>query len=245
MSAQGGLVRGGRRGRWIAVAAACAAALGWAAASAHAATGVIDGTPLNIYADDTGRLQVAFDGSAAGEFFPPALAPANAGLNIAVGPVNNPTVPFTVYGFLGGTPFTPGAAPTVTGDGSAGNPWMLTAGFVGSGPNVPDVAVIEQVSYVNGSTDVGVLYTLISPPSNDGVPFRARVYEVANLFVAGNDAGVGVLEPGPATTGRRDQPGPGRHRATARVDAVGSVPRGPVQPDLRRRPEYRPDGCGL
>ena len=54
------------------------------AAPAHAADDAIDGSPLNIYANDNGQLQVAFDGSDTGEFYPPALAPANAGLNVAV-----------------------------------------------------------------------------------------------------------------------------------------------------------------
>jgi hypothetical protein len=197
MSAVGGLVESGRRGRWLAATTVCLASLAWTAAPARAATGVIDGTPLNIYVDDGGRLQVAFDGSATGEFFPSALAPANAGVNIATGPTNNPTVPFVVYGFAGSTPFTGGGAPTLTGDGSAGNPWVLSAAFLGTSQNAPDVLVTEQVSYVNGSTDVGVQYTLASFQTNDGVPFRARLYEAANLLVAGSDAGVGVFDPGP------------------------------------------------
>jgi hypothetical protein len=178
--------------------AACASLLAVFAAPARAATGVIDGTPLNIYVDDAGRLQVAFDGSTGGEFFPSALAPANAGLNVAVGPANNPSVPFKVYGFGGSQALTPvaGGAPTLTGTGSAATPWKLTTSFQGTDPNAPDVLIVEEVSYVDGSTDVGVQYTLMSTQANDGVPFRARLYEAANLFVGGNDAGIGVFDPG-------------------------------------------------
>jgi hypothetical protein len=197
MSTEAGRVHGRRRGRWLSVAAACACTLAWAAAPAHAATTVIDGTPLNIYVDDGGRLQVAFDGSAAGEFLPSALAPASAGVSIATGPTNNTTVPFVVYGFAGSTPFTGGGAPTLIGDGSAGNPWVLTALFLGTSQAGPDVLVTETVTYFNGSTDVNVAYKLDSFQTNDGVPFRARLYEAANLLVAGNDAGLGVFEPGP------------------------------------------------
>jgi hypothetical protein len=209
MSAEGGLVRGGRRGRWIAVAALCGSMLALSAAPARAATSVIDGTPLNIYVDDGGRLQVAFDGSATGEFLPTALAPASAGINIATGPTNNPPIPFVVYGFAGSTPFTGGGAPTLTGDGSAGNPWVLRALFLGTSQNGPDVLVTETVSYVNGSTDVDVQYTLDSFQTNDGVPFRARVYEAANLAVAGNDAGLGVFDPGPPRQVGGVNPDPG------------------------------------
>ena len=52
------------------------AALAWSAAPARAATvGTIPGSPLTIYANDNGQLQVTFNGSSTGEFFPP-LAPA-------------------------------------------------------------------------------------------------------------------------------------------------------------------------
>jgi hypothetical protein len=197
MSAVDEAVLGERRGRWVVAAVACAAAMAWAAAPARAATSTIDGTPLNIFVDDAGRLQVAFDGSGTGEFAPSALAPANAGVNVATGPANSPTIPFVVYGFAASTPFTGGGTPTLTGDGSAANPWVLTAVFLGTSQNGPDVLVTETVSYINGSTDVTVGYRLDSVQTNDGVPFRARVYEAANLTVAGNDAGLGVFDPGP------------------------------------------------
>jgi hypothetical protein len=209
MSAVGERVEGKRRGRWLVAAAACAAALAVSAASARAATSTIDGTPLNIFVDDGGRLQVAFDGSATGEFLPSALAPANAGVNVATGPTNSPTVPFVVYGFAGSTPFTGGGAPTLTGDGSVANPWVLTAVFLGTSQNGPDVLVTETVSYINGSTDVTVGYRLDSFQTNDGVPFRARVYEAANLTVAGNDAGLGVFDPGPPRQVGGVNPDPG------------------------------------
>jgi hypothetical protein len=199
MSAVGGRLHGGRRGRWLSVAAACAAALGWAAAPAHAATGLIDGTPLNIYVDDGGRLQVAFDGSATGEFFPPALAPANAGFNIAYTSASNPG-PFEVHGFLS-TPFaTDGfgdAPPQVSGNGSAATPWVLTttyhAGFLGADLSAQ---VTETLTYVNGTTEVTATY-VVTNQNDSTTPLLLRAYEVADLFVAGNDVGVGYLDAGP------------------------------------------------
>jgi hypothetical protein len=194
VSAVGELVDGERRSRWLAAGMACVAVLAWAAAPAQAATGLIDGTPLDIYADDEGRLQVAFDGSATGEFFPPGLAPGNAGLNVAIAPTNDPAAPFTVYGFQG-TSFTPTSAPVVGGDGSAGNPWTLTTGYQGTGSG-PDVFVGQRISYVNGTTDVSVSYTVLNPIGND-VAEDVRLYEAADLYVAGNDTGSAFLDPGP------------------------------------------------
>jgi hypothetical protein len=198
MNRVGELMQGERRRRWSAAALVALTALACLSGPARAATAVIDGTPLNIYADETGRVQVAFDGSPTGEFAPSSLAPANAGINIAVGPENNPAASQALYGFLG-APFTGGTTPTVTGNGSDVDPWVLTTAFQGTNGNgsPPDVIVFERFTYVNGSTDLGVQYTLVSSPTNDGVPFSARVYEAANLFVAGNDAGVGLFNLGP------------------------------------------------
>jgi hypothetical protein len=196
MSTLGQLVQGERRGRWLVAAAACLASLAWAAAPARATDAVIDGSPLNIYANDNGQLQVAFDGSATGEFFPSNLVPANAGVNVAVAKVNAPAeAQFTVFGFRG-LPFTQPAAPVVSGDGSAGNPWKLTTSYRAQTPSVDqDVVIGEVVTYVNGTTDVTVQYLVIN--SADGPnTLNVRVYEAADLYVAGSDAGVGFLDLG-------------------------------------------------
>jgi hypothetical protein len=177
----------------VVVAAVGVSMLAWAAAPARAATGVIDGTPLNIYADDQGRLQVAFDGSATGEFFPPGLMPGNAGLNVAVASTAATTEPFTVYGFQGSA-FTPTSAPVVGGDGSAGNPWTLDTGYQGTG-GARDIFVGQHISYVNGTTDVSVSYAVLNPGSND-INVDVRLYEAADLYVAGNDTGAAFLDPG-------------------------------------------------
>jgi hypothetical protein len=183
-----------KHGRWWGIAAASLACVVLSAAPAHAADGVIDGSPLNIYADDNGRLQVAFDGSTTGEFFNASLAPANGGLNVAV--TQLPTAgPFTVYGFLG-TTFASATAPAVTGDGSAGNPWVLSTSYR-TGPigMDPTIRIDEKLSYVNGSTDVAAQYTVVS--ETDAAAVRVRLYEAADLFVAGSDTGTGFFDPGP------------------------------------------------
>ena len=112
------------------------------AAPARATDAQIPGNPLTIYANDNGQLQVGFAGSATGEFFPPSLAPANAGLVVAYTQASNPQT-FQVHGFLGDTFATDGvgdAPPAVTGNGSAASPWVLTttyhAGSLGMDPAV-------------------------------------------------------------------------------------------------------------
>jgi hypothetical protein len=194
MSAVGELVRGERCGRWLVGAVAGAAVLALSAAPARAADAVIPGSPLTIFANDNGQLQVVLGTSTTGEFFPPSAAPANAGLNIALNDTAAPG-PFELHGFLG-TTFNSQTPPAVSGDGSAANPWTLTTsyrtGSIGSNPNI---RVDQTLSYVNGSTDVTARYVVVN--NSDTSTLRVRVYQAADLYVAGNDTGVGFLDPGP------------------------------------------------
>jgi hypothetical protein len=190
MSAEGGLVRGGRRGRWIAVAAACAAALAVAATPAQAADGVIPGNPLTIYANDNGQLQVAYTGSASGEFSPPTLAPAQAGLHIGLTDPVAPTT-FELHGFLA-TPFNSEVVPAVSGNGSAANQWTLTTTYrTGAPGSNPNIRVTETLTYVNGSTDVVARYVVEN--NSDTSTLRVRIYEAAHFAAPG----AGLLYPGP------------------------------------------------
>ena len=90
-------------GRWAAVVGACLTLSAIAAPPALAVDGMIDGTPLNVWANDVGRLQAAFDGAQSGEFYTGALMPNDGGLSAAVQAVgaNN----FTVCGRAGGSQF--------------------------------------------------------------------------------------------------------------------------------------------
>ena len=193
MSAMDERVLGERRGRWMVAAVACAAAMAWAAAPARAVDYTIPGSPLTVYANDAGQLQVAFTGSANGEFFPGTLGPASAGVNVAS--ETNPSAPppqqLTVYGFRGSDPLVQDAnrpSPGLAGDGSAANPYTLTLNL-----DAGLLHVQEVLTYVNGTTDVGVRFAL---DAFDNAA-TGRLFEAADLYVAGNDQGVGFLDPGP------------------------------------------------
>jgi hypothetical protein len=184
------LVLGERRGRWMVAAVACLVVMAWAAAPARAVDYTIPGSPLTVYANDAGQLQVAFTGSATGEFCCGALAPASAGVNVATS-TNPPAL--TVYGPQSLTNSLIQEAnrpsPGVTGDGSAGNPYTLTL-------NLTDGAFFhlqEVLTYVNGSTDVGVRFVLQAFDN----AVTGRLYEAADLYVAGDDQGTGFADPGP------------------------------------------------
>ena len=75
--------RGGIRVLLAAALAALAALAVPAAAQAQGA--LLDGAPLNVFADGLGAIQVRQDGVAAGLFYDPDENPAHAGLEIKEG----------------------------------------------------------------------------------------------------------------------------------------------------------------
>jgi hypothetical protein len=188
-----------RARRWLAWLGACLVLATVAAAPAHAATLTINGNPLTITADDTGVMQVAFTGSASGEFLAQPNAPAYAGLTAALRTTGNASV-FS-YTTGGGFRFTPTAGQplTLTGDGSAGNPFILTAQFdavPGPPGQTPALAhVVQQIVYFNGSTDVAVNYALSTTVS--AAALQGRLFASADLAVAGNDSGIGFFNASP------------------------------------------------
>ena len=164
-----------------------------APASAQAADGVIDGSPLNVYANDVGRLQAGFDGVASGEFYTGALMPNDGGISVAVQAVGANA--FTVYGRAGGRTLTPVSAPVVTGNGSAGTPWRLTTAFRATDPATGGdlLDVSEVLEYVNGTGDLTVTYTLSAPTALSNV----RLYHSASVLPASSYLATGFLQPGP------------------------------------------------
>jgi len=184
------------RGRWLAAVGSCLALAALTAAPALAAQATIDGTPLNITATDRGVIQVTFDGSATGEFTPQPAEPAYAGLTAALR--TSTTSPFTVYSYTtgGGFRFTAGSpAPTVTGDGSPTNPFILLAHYDANNGQVTQAHVDQQIVFLNGSTDVSITYTVSTTVG--AAAFQGRLFESADLFVAGNDNGSGFFAAAP------------------------------------------------
>jgi hypothetical protein len=208
-------------GRWLAAAAASLALSALVAAPAQAVNGVIDGSPLNVYANDLGRLQVAFDGSTTGEFYPGTLTPGDGGFSAAVQPIGAAAPPpFTVYGLRGGLLFTPTASapPTVSGAGSPASPFLLTTQYEArNAQGVELLHVTQTLSYVNGTTDVTATYT-VRNPSTAGL-MSVRLYESADILPAGGYAAAGFLELGPP----RRVGGQGLYRGLGGSDSLVEV----------------------
>jgi hypothetical protein len=185
-------------GRRLAVLGACLALCAVAAAPAHGITLTIDGSPLNVSADDTGLLQVTFDGSAVGEFLARPNGVAYAGLSAALTAIagNANLIP---YGAMAGNQFQATAAqpPTLTGSGVDGDPFVVTSNYDVISAQLPVIHITGRVSYVNGSQDVTVSYTVTNVRQDGAVIAAVRLFEAGDLVVAGNDSGTGVFVPGP------------------------------------------------
>ena len=182
--------RGGTRVLLAAALAALAALALPAAAQAQGA--LLDGTPLNVFADGLGAIQVRQDGVEAGLFYDPLDNPAHAGLEIKEGE--------TVYPLEDGFStavgrVSAGITPTDPGTGTR----MLTSVYT-VGPNL---RVTEVITYTDGSPAVGVHYD-IQNISAAATSIRAGV--LADLFVGNNDNGNGVISNvAPRFVGGRDE----------------------------------------
>ncbi len=120
-----------------------AALVGLAVPSAASAQGaLLDGAPLNVFADGLGAIQVRQDGLTAGLFYDPDENPGHAGLEIKEGSSYYPLIDgfSTAPGRVSNEPITT----TVLPDGSQ---LMHTSYRVG-----PHLLVGEDIAYVNGTS---------------------------------------------------------------------------------------------
>jgi hypothetical protein len=184
------------RGGILARSAAALAALVVLAvpAAADAQTGAtLDGTPLNVFADGLGAIQVRMDGVPAGLFYDPETDPAHAGIEIKEGA--------TVYplqdGFVNAPGRTTADLPTVT-DLGGGTRVLHSTFLVG-----PNLRVSEDHTYTDGTTQIGVRYGITNVSA---APTSIRVGALADLYVGNNDSGNGAIAAtAPRFVGGRDE----------------------------------------
>jgi hypothetical protein len=171
-------IGGGLRARGPIVTAVAAAVLAVpAAAGADVVT--LDGTPLNVYADGLGALQVRYDNQASGLFYDPEQNPAHAGLEIVEGSQYSP--------LQDGFDLAPGR----TGVAAA----AVSGSTIHSVYDVgPDIQVTEDLTFANGTAFVDASYGFKNLAA---APISFRAGELADLYVGDNDSGNGVIATGP------------------------------------------------
>lgn len=157
------------------------------AASATTANGIpIPGSPLDIVVYDDGSLSLReagknhFYGSRASGVF---LWIDNA--------VYGPYVPagLTHYDYTVLTHVGP------TGTGASSDPWRVSTSFqIGN----TGITLQQDVTYINGARDIGFEWHLAN---SSGVQRNVTLFHAADLYVDGDDYGIGYVEPGKRTVG--------------------------------------------
>ena len=162
---------GHKRARLAALVLACALLC---APVAVAAETRLDGSPIDVWADGAGRIQFRYDDYLSGLFFDPVTNDPNAGLVVLV---DGDAIPWDNV-----TPVS-GPAETTLPDGRRA---LLSTYDFG-----PYVKVDEQIAYRDGAQTADVQYVLTNLTPDRTLDVRAGL--LADLYVAGNDVGTGVL----------------------------------------------------
>ncbi len=134
----------------------------------------LDGSPIDVWADGSGRIQFRYDGYLSGLFFDPVTNAPNAGLVVLV---DGDTIPWDNV--------TPVSGPTETTLPDGRRALLSTYSFG------PYVKVDEQIAYRDGTQTADVQYVLTNVTPDRTLDVRAGL--LADLYVAGNDVGTGVL----------------------------------------------------
>ncbi|MCA1690362.1 MAG: hypothetical protein LC720_08060, partial [Actinobacteria bacterium] len=173
------------------------------AASGAAAPGVILGTPLQIYMDGVGHLQVQVSG-----FPTPELYPPNLNLN---DPSRQPGLLFRLLGGNGLWGGCFGAAPTfvaglvavsgptvATGSGTRADPFTMSAVYdCSEGPPMTGLEVTQTFTYVNGDRQFTASYAIKALDLIPG-PVRFRATAVGVFDMAGAGYATGFHDPADA-----------------------------------------------
>jgi len=140
---------------------------------------VLDGSPLNIFADGLGAIQVRQDGVVAGLFYDPDENPGHAGLEIKEGDSYYPLED----GFTNAPDrVSQGVTVTPQADGSQLMQSIYTVG--------PHLRVTENISYTNGASFLTIRYHIENLTL---APVSLRAGALADLYVGNNDSGNGAF----------------------------------------------------
>jgi hypothetical protein len=134
----------------------------------------LDGSPIDVWTDGVGRVQFRYDGYLSGLFFDPVTNAPNAGLVVAVDGDGIPWDNVTAMS---------GPTETALADGRRA---LLSSYAFG-----PYLRVDEQIAYRDGAQTADAQYTLTNITPDRTIDVRAGL--LADLYVAGNDIGTGVL----------------------------------------------------
>jgi hypothetical protein len=159
----------------------------------------LDGSPLNIWTNQLGSVQVSVDGFLEGEWYNPG--PVTDPVTGNLGPNPNPNNGFglvlyneqggqTYYGNYGGTDLPNPEGPTL----QAGNPSTLNSAWTISNSGIT-LRVEQTLVYTNGSRQFDGIWRVTNLGGGGVARFRAGF--LGDLAIRGSDSGTGFFEPGP------------------------------------------------
>jgi hypothetical protein len=172
------------------------------AGPAGADTTTIDSTLLDVFVGDTGRLQAKLAGSEDHVFFAPGDIVGDAGVTFGFPTTASNDVASTgssagvsrLVAHMGTGSIVDNAQP-VTGDGTPASPYSLVRAFsVADDDGVAQLEVMQRVTVVNGTTRFKVHYDV---ENVSGKARNFRVTEAADLYIEGDDFGLGQFLAGP------------------------------------------------
>jgi hypothetical protein len=134
----------------------------------------LDGSPIDVWSNGAGQLQFRYDGYLSGLFFDPVTNEPNAGLLVLV---DGDSIPWDRVTTVSG--------PTETTLPDGRRALLSTYDFS------TYVRVNEQLAYRDGTQTADAQYTLTNITPDQTLDVRAGL--LADLYVAGNDIGTGVL----------------------------------------------------
>lgn len=195
--------RARRSGRIVALTLAClAGSLAFGTSIAGAEITTIEGSALRIFVSDDGHLNAQVKGTEDYTFYPPDDEAGNAGIQFAFPDTSSNAEsppPFNFYGFSSGEPFVPDEVLTpapVSGDGTPQNPYSVTVTYRAVEPeqSQDQLEITQTVTHVSGTTRFRVDYSIKNVA---GKTRNFRIFEAADLYLAGSDDGLGNHVAGP------------------------------------------------
>jgi hypothetical protein len=164
----------------------------------------IAGAPLTIHVAVDTSIQVFYAGKPDGQVYPPGYDEADSG-SFMWGP---PGLDIFTYGTYfpdhdlssgkNVIPWLPAGQSTVSGSGTAADPWEVTTSVAGAG-----VDVIQWIRYVDGRDCFRVMYTVnnLQSPGTEGFTF----FHAADLWPDDSNSGFGYYDSATGAVGAWNQ----------------------------------------
>lgn len=186
--------------------AAASAAVAAFPGPAGAQTLTIDGNPLDVSVSDDGNLQAQLEGATTSLFHPSGIPEGDAGLwigfpaavgSIPAGSVAGPDAeafPNDVAPNEDVFYQTVSQSPTVSGDGSSGNPYQVNTVYRVLDGATPVLNITQEIRHQTGTRLFRARYLVKNVYT---APVRFRATAAADLYLEGSNSGHGFYSAGP------------------------------------------------